>query len=454
MHPPMRRLPTISGTTSAVSCSCRLHSATWHHENLPHVLIMATTQNSSKHVRRRKVADLNEEQRERKRNTDRQAQQAFRERTKAQIQDLEDELESMRQHSTENEEIWRAENARLRDKVRQLTRRLEHIQRLANGRLDSQPEASSPARTSPKDPQRTIPRPSDQQGSASPESTIVVREAISPAQSLNHDLRDSIEPLLAPPETANNAKSQMLVADDGLGHDIIEDSLRNATSTHQEPTGNPFGSATAPTIPHMGNPSGEHGQDVLMSSYETISADRIASTPSHDLWMHQASSSAHTMSPPFVQHSPQYRREVHEVVCEHFRTCPFDHILLDLVDARRALLSSGSRLEEAIGPAQADVAGLFQASKLLKSHQISRILVEMMHTFAHVNLPERAAFMYKIHKTLRVRMAQVRRESLTCLPQWQIAPSQSTFEVLPSWLRPTVRQITTPHAAWIDNIPW
>ena len=38
--------------------------------------------------------------------------------------------------------------------------------------------------------------------------------------------------------------------------------------------------------------------------------------------------------------------------------------------------------------------------------------------------------------------------------QWQIGPSQETFDILPVWLRPTVLQVMAPHAAWIDNIPW
>src|ERR1700761_1541840 len=96
-----------------------------------------TTSNSSKHVRRRKIADLSEEQRERKRNTDRQAQQAFRERTKAQIQDLEDEIETMRRHSAESEAAWRSETMRLRERVRRLTYRLEQIKRLTTGRFDT-----------------------------------------------------------------------------------------------------------------------------------------------------------------------------------------------------------------------------------------------------------------------------------------------------------------------------
>lgn len=35
-----------------------------------------------------------------------------------------------------------------------------------------------------------------------------------------------------------------------------------------------------------------------------------------------------------------------------------------------------------------------------------------------------------------------------------VVPEQKSYESMPEWLRPTVTQITVPHAAWIDNVPW
>lgn len=377
---------------------------------------MATTHsNSSKHVRKRKIADLNEEQRERKRNTDRQAQQAFRERTKAQIQDLEDEVETMRQNSVENEEIWRAENARLREKVRQLSHRLEQIQRLANTRLDVCPESSKPTNPNPQLPQKATQGLVGGRSTGSPGSIIIVDEVDSSPQPLNPDLREAIEEVQGTGGNEYDEEHQMLARSDILGHEASGTSPHLPTTTHQKVIRHPF-DAAAETPNSQNNESfAENTRDVLMTSYDNPSAEHVAATPSLDQWLPPGSHSAHTKSAAFVQHSPTYRREVHEVVCEHFRTCPFDHILLNLVDARKLMLSSGSALEDALGPAQADISGLFQSSKLPTSHQISRVLVEMMHTFAHVNLPERAAFMYKIHKTLRVSMLRYHRYRLTRL---------------------------------------
>ncbi|KAJ6032420.1 hypothetical protein N7540_003152 [Penicillium herquei] len=40
------------------------------------------------------------------------------------------------------------------------------------------------------------------------------------------------------------------------------------------------------------------------------------------------------------------------------------------------------------------------------------------------------------------------------LRQWQLSSTEADYERMPWWLRPTAIQITVPHAAWIDNIPW
>ncbi|EEY20078.1 conserved hypothetical protein [Verticillium alfalfae VaMs.102] len=64
---------------------------------------------------------------------------------------------------------------------------------------------------------------------------------------------------------------------------------------------------------------------------------------------------------------------------------------------------------------------------------ISRLMNEVLSTFAHVRAPEKISFIRA---------------------QWQVYPTKSTFADLPRWLRPAATQITVPHDAWIDNIPW
>ncbi|EPE07613.1 bzip transcription factor [Ophiostoma piceae UAMH 11346] len=40
------------------------------------------------------------------------------------------------------------------------------------------------------------------------------------------------------------------------------------------------------------------------------------------------------------------------------------------------------------------------------------------------------------------------------LLKWMVLLDKASWDRLPVWLRPTQLQVTTPHAAWIDRIPW
>lgn len=44
--------------------------------------------------------------------------------------------------------------------------------------------------------------------------------------------------------------------------------------------------------------------------------------------------------------------------------------------------------------------------------------------------------------------------TISCLLRWQLLLDEESWNQLPSFMRPTQRQLTTPHAAWIDRIPW
>lgn len=40
------------------------------------------------------------------------------------------------------------------------------------------------------------------------------------------------------------------------------------------------------------------------------------------------------------------------------------------------------------------------------------------------------------------------------LLKWMVLLDKPSWDLLPTWLRPTRAQVATPHAAWIDRIPW
>ena len=85
-------------------------------------------------LRQRAVSSLTQQQRQHKRDLDRKAQRALRQRTRSRIQDLEADLVRLKQSSTEREVTAAAELQALRDENRSLRDKLENIGNLALGR--------------------------------------------------------------------------------------------------------------------------------------------------------------------------------------------------------------------------------------------------------------------------------------------------------------------------------
>jgi hypothetical protein len=38
--------------------------------------------------------------------------------------------------------------------------------------------------------------------------------------------------------------------------------------------------------------------------------------------------------------------------------------------------------------------------------------------------------------------------------QWTVLLDEHSYNLMPIWLRPVPAQLMTPHAMWIDRIPW
>lgn len=140
-------------------------------------------------------------------------------------------------------------------------------------------------------------------------------------------------------------------------------------------------------------------------------------------------------------------------------TCPLDQILLDFIASRQSMLARGISPATVLGPEQLCPRDLLEPRTVdSTSHAISRVMADVLATFPHVNLPEKLAFMYLMHLTTRVRHPTLHPTypptQLNPCIQWQVSPNDGSYARMPVWLRPTVTQITVPHAAWIDNIPW
>ena len=330
----------------------------------------STASSSGKNVRRRKVADLNEEQKQRKRVVDRQAQQAFRERSKTQIQELEDLVATLRTDAAENEDALARENDSLRGQVNSLEQRLRQIRQLAGFRIDP----------SPREVQHEH-----------PEQDYVMRET---EPSVVHRIADA-------------ASSR---------HIVVVESLRGSTAPGQAEhhTNGPVGDRHPEDDVSLATALNSSHSAVVPEWQDTHAIGPNSSSPDrHDTprITHLISSAFHPTAPPSdhaisLWHPSSVLEQSHkfyETVCDHsHRSCPFDHILVDYIESQRQAIAKGTPVADVIGPAQPDIVGIFRPDALLHTHSLSRILVEMMRTFAHVGRPERAAFMYKIHKTMRV----------------------------------------------------
>ncbi|CAK7219515.1 hypothetical protein SBRCBS47491_003879 [Sporothrix bragantina] len=73
------------------------------------------------------------------------------------------------------------------------------------------------------------------------------------------------------------------------------------------------------------------------------------------------------------------------------------------------------------------------------SDAISDIVGDIVRSYFEIDtLPKQVAVFYIMCSLLK----------------WMVLLDQPSWDLLPSWLRPTQLQVTTPHAAWIDRIPW
>ncbi|KAI9048041.1 hypothetical protein LZ554_007839 [Drepanopeziza brunnea f. sp. 'monogermtubi'] len=120
-------------------------------------------------------------------------------------------------------------------------------------------------------------------------------------------------------------------------------------------------------------------------------------------------------------------------------TCPLDTILLGFLADRQREAASGVETPRLVGPAYPSVSSLLNPDKAETSHPLSKVFTEILATFPAINtLPEKLAVLYLMFLVMR----------------WQISPTQENYDRLPEWVTPRPSQIFTAHPAWIDHCPW
>ncbi|EEH06265.1 conserved hypothetical protein [Histoplasma capsulatum G186AR] len=120
-------------------------------------------------------------------------------------------------------------------------------------------------------------------------------------------------------------------------------------------------------------------------------------------------------------------------------TCPVDLILLDFLHTRQREAAEGASKQILVGPPYPSVSSLLNPAKSAYSHPLSKVFTDILSKFPGIsNLPEQVAVLYVMFLLMR----------------WQIYPTQQNYDRLPEWLTPRTSQIMTPHPAWIDYLPW
>lgn len=120
-------------------------------------------------------------------------------------------------------------------------------------------------------------------------------------------------------------------------------------------------------------------------------------------------------------------------------TCPLDSLLLDFLSERRQRAADGLPVQDVVGPRYPSVSSLLNPSNSVYSHPLSKVFTDILATFPDIStLPERVAVLYIMFLVMR----------------WQISPTQENYDRLPEWMTPRPSQLTVPHAAWLDHIPF
>lgn len=154
-------------------------------------------------------------------------------------------------------------------------------------------------------------------------------------------------------------------------------------------------------------------------------------------------------------------------------TCPLDHILLNFLQLRQrenASYSSASGQSPAYStPAYPSIANLLNPANTSSSTDghspryprhmpqnstnsagsstprpsssdpISTLMIDIISKFPHISgLPEQVAVLYNMFTHMR----------------WWIYPTQENYDRMPEWMTPRPSQLVTPHPAWIEHLPW
>ena len=122
-------------------------------------------------------------------------------------------------------------------------------------------------------------------------------------------------------------------------------------------------------------------------------------------------------------------------------TCMSDQIIQDFVAAGRSgedFRPSSPGAETAVYVDKPNLCFLLDRNQR-PADAVSRIIGDIVLSYKEIEtLPKQVSVFY----------------IMTSLLRWQLLLDEASWDQVPVFLRPTQQQLTTPHSAWIDRIPW
>ncbi|CAO2655218.1 Nn.00g102820.m01.CDS01 [Neocucurbitaria sp. VM-36] len=367
----------------------------------------------------RGVANLTPEQLARKRANDREAQRAIRERTKNQIDRLNErirELESQQPYHDlqlvlRDKEAVLAENADMKKRLESVVSIIQPMLRASSGGLN---ELAAAAERSP------LPVPPQHQHRDAPVQPPDPRPFNHPTL---HDLA------AASPSNGVHSPS----GTEGARQWLYPD---NAPTSHLRRYSNdsptPFEHARPPPV-HTEAPFDERlGVDFLLdNNHQRRAVDPNLPPPAQPPPSNVSSSQHAQYAPALIAHLTLPRNIA--------ATCPLDVIMLDFLQDRQSRAAEGVPIKTLVGPLYPNFTSLAYPDRTVESHPLSKLFTDILRTFPDIcGMPEQVAVIFIMFLVMR----------------WQIEPTQENYDRMPHWITPRPSQLFTAHPCWCDHIPW
>lgn len=372
----------------------------------------------------RGVANLTPQQLERKRANDREAQRAIRERTKQQIDRLNDkirELESAQpyrdlQAVISQKDAIEAENVDIKRQLAQFINVFRTYMPGAHG-LEGLAEL----------PSFYI-------------LFILTKTDLAAAAERNngpYHLSDQHHPSSGPPPDSQNYPLP-LIQDRASPH--LSDGAGSPASTGARSRQYPNASTTRqprrtwppPQSSYESNSRNIHPELAYPHNDERLNVEFILDN-------NRPHSKPATVVSPTLQSAQTSPRQFVPSSRKGEATCPLDAILLDAVAERQRLAATGASSETVVGPLYPNFNALLNKNTPHWSHPLSRVFTDIMRTFPDLHtLPEQVAVVYIMFLVMR----------------FEVEPTRENLELLPEWCRPLPSQIRTAHPCWFDYLPW